>query len=53
MDLDSFNVISSVLPPDTRLAGFRGSEGISRLYQFDVHTLHLTLCCEDLESPQA
>jgi len=48
------------LSPPTVISGrnykvhmIKPSVKVSRLYQFDVHTLHLTLCCEDLESPQA
>jgi chemotaxis protein CheX len=48
------------LSPPTVISGrsyrvhmVKPSVKVSRLYRFDVHTLHLTLCCEDLESPQA
>src|SRR4051812_30562720 len=33
---DIFRMTSSVLPPSTRVAGFRGSEGISRPYLFEI-----------------
>ena len=33
---DAFTIHSSALPAAARLAGFHGSEGMSRLYQFDV-----------------
>ena len=36
---DLFHVTSSALPETTRVAGFRGSEGISRPYEFDVYLL--------------
>jgi chemotaxis protein CheX len=48
------------LSPPTVISGrsyrvhmVKPSVKVSRLYRFDAHTLHLTLCCEDLESPQA
>lgn len=48
------------LSPPTVISGHRyrvhmvkPSVKISRLYRFDVHTLDLTLCCEDLESSHA
>lgn len=48
------------LTPPTVISGrnykvhmVKPSVKVSRQYQFDVHALHLTLCCEDLESPQA
>jgi chemotaxis protein CheX len=46
------------LSPPTVISGrsyrvhmVKPSVKVSRLYRFDVHTLDLTLCCEDLESP--
>jgi type VI secretion system secreted protein VgrG len=33
---DAFTIQSSALPAATRLAGFHGSEGLSRLYTFEV-----------------
>src|SRR4051812_7820921 len=33
---DLFTFHSSALPPSTRVAGFRGSEGVSRLYAFEI-----------------
>jgi type VI secretion system secreted protein VgrG len=42
--LDVFTISSSTLPKGTRVVGFRGSEGISRLYAFEIH---LTLGPED------
>lgn len=39
--LDVFNVLSPALPKGTRVVGFRGEEGISRLYAFELHlTIH-------------
>ncbi len=34
---DVFTIDSPALPKDTRVVGFRGSEGISRLYAFEIH----------------
>jgi type VI secretion system secreted protein VgrG len=36
---ESFQVKSSALPEGTRVAGFRGTEGISRLYQFELYLI--------------
>ena len=36
---DVFTVTSSALPETTRVAGFRGAEGVSRLYEFDLYLL--------------
>jgi len=33
---DDFSFASSGLPPNLRVASFRGSEGLSRCYWFDV-----------------
>jgi type VI secretion system secreted protein VgrG len=33
----TFSVVSGALPMTTRIAGFRGSEGLSRPYAFDVY----------------
>jgi chemotaxis protein CheX len=48
------------LSPPTVISGrnykvhmIKPSVKASRLYRFDVYTLYLTLCCEDLESPPA
>jgi len=35
--LDVFTIHSSALPMGTRVVGFRGAEGISRLYAFEIH----------------
>jgi type VI secretion system secreted protein VgrG len=35
--LDVFTISSPALPQGTRVVGFRGSEGISRLYAFEIH----------------
>ncbi len=35
--IDMFTIRSSALPSATRVAGFHGTEGISRLYRFDVY----------------
>jgi type VI secretion system secreted protein VgrG len=35
--LDVFTISSPALPKGTRVVGFRGSEGISRLYAFELH----------------
>jgi len=35
--LDVFTIHSSALPKGTRVVGFRGAEGISRLYAFEIH----------------
>jgi type VI secretion system secreted protein VgrG len=34
-----FTITSSALPDTTRVAGFRGTEGISRLYEMDLYLL--------------
>jgi type VI secretion system secreted protein VgrG len=34
---DLFTVSSSALPEGTQVAGFQGTEGVSRLYQFDLY----------------
>ncbi len=34
---DAFKITCSALPDSTRVFGFRGTEGISKLYQFDVY----------------
>src|SRR6185437_3418772 len=34
---DAFQITCGALPHSTRVAGFRGTEGISRLYQFDLY----------------
>lgn len=46
------------LSPPTVISGsnykvrmIKPSVKLSRMYQFDVHTLQLTLCCEDIASP--
>jgi type VI secretion system secreted protein VgrG len=36
---DLFTITSSALPDTTRVAGFRGTEGISRLYDFAIYLL--------------
>jgi type VI secretion system secreted protein VgrG len=36
---DPFEITCSTLPESTRVAGFRGAEGISRLYAFEVFLL--------------
>ncbi len=36
---DLFTISSSALPDATRVAGFRGTEGISRPYEFDMYLL--------------
>src|SRR5689334_2676635 len=36
---DIFIVRSSALPDSTRVAGFEGTEGISRLYEFSIYLL--------------
>lgn len=35
--LDVFTIDSTALPKRTRVVGFRGAEGISRLYAFEIH----------------
>ena len=35
--LDVFTMSSPALPKGTRVVGFRGAEGISRLYAFEIH----------------
>jgi type VI secretion system secreted protein VgrG len=35
--LDVFTIHSPALPKGTRVVGFRGSEGLSRLYAFEIH----------------
>jgi type VI secretion system secreted protein VgrG len=35
--LDLFTLSSPALPTGTRVVGFRGAEGISRLYAFEIH----------------
>lgn len=45
--IDVFKVKSTALPAETRVVGFRGTEGISRLYSFDIY---LTLDAESAES---
>src|SRR5580693_6938418 len=35
--LDVFTISSTALPRGTRVVGFRGAEGISRLYAFEIH----------------
>ena len=35
--LDVFTINSSALPKGTRVVGFQGTEGISRLYAFEIH----------------
>src|SRR5580700_8132478 len=35
--LDIFTISSPALPKGTRVVGFRGSEGLSRLYAFEIH----------------
>jgi hypothetical protein len=35
--LDVFTIGSPALPKDTRVVGFRGAEGISRPYAFEIH----------------
>src|SRR5579863_8436342 len=35
--LDVFTINSPALPGGTRVVGFRGTEGISRLYAFEIH----------------
>lgn len=34
---DLFTISASTLPEDTRVVGFRGSEGISRVYVFEIY----------------
>ncbi len=43
---DVFNITCSALPEETRVAGFRGTEGLSRPYEFD---LYLVLGAEGLD----
>ena len=45
---DLFHVTSSALPDSTRVAGFRGVEGISRPYEFDIF-LHIGADGQDLD----
>ena len=36
---DYFTISSNALPDTTRVAGFRGTEGISRPYEFELYLL--------------
>jgi type VI secretion system secreted protein VgrG len=45
--LDVFTIHSPALPNGTRVVGFRGAEGISRLYVFEIH---VTLASDEADS---
>jgi type VI secretion system secreted protein VgrG len=45
---NAYKITCSALPDNTRVLGFRGTEGISRLYQFDIY-VHVPSDAQDVD----